>query len=1041
MKPPLPTVSERRRYGLPEALTELLDGNHPIRTISDQDLADYIQRKEKLLTTARQQLEATMKRVALERRDVLLLEGALKQSVDALHHLLTGSRGRLPKLKKLAVTMESCGSLISARREYLGWLGEIIKRASSTLEELDLTVRRYVEVMSENAEESVEESRLFVEGQDQPKIRLKKLRFINLSPEEMLSVIGESSHTTLEILDVSRSSAFVGRRRLQSLLSGDYPQLVVLNLSAVRLTADCGGVVGSFLRGRCPKLKRLDLSDNSEMGNDAFKEIIGQTVLFGRPAQGLSGVDRQPLDQRRTHPCLVCITSMWPVAGILGAEGGEILGSMVQLLMLAEDEGGSAAIERVSFDNNQLGNDGLQRFLDVVGYGIFGCELWGRLGSEEEKFYGKFLKNMSSSVEVTNCAFDYIVEAFLAAASAEGHLDSGVLVVVGCAISSDGRTYFNQHRSESEGVSYFTAEAMDDLVDILRKRLLRLLEKMQVLQVLASVAVFSDSAGSSTQSPLSRSVAATRCDPTFRAIRNILCLCDVHAQELLGLGDELILEMAMYAPKIEKSEEKSDGAMQEVIENLRGRGMASSSDVAMIHPAAAVVFEWVLLAYEAKLEVKACMMRSGSAAFASQLAASSAIVGRTARSPPVFVMPRRNESSFIRQVMEQVRKDAESDPELKKALDDMSKTKTRGWPAVGALISWRVTMIVGVAMQVSDTRQRTKNLFEELRKQMPHADEAKEGSTAAKPSRLSQLHVPDWMKSAGESAKKVGVKVLDRTTAFVNMMTKESKEGTAKRQEEFHRSQEAARQAAKDEAIREAAAEDPDVSPREKHFDVGSDAAPIPEHPHANALVVSDKQRSTWERFGFNTSDSEDSKFLGGFFDNPMLDRVFGETEIAQSIREMKETDPHFRLSQLVEDVENVVAPSLIKWFLEGDAEDLKLHCGEAAFAAVNASIEARKNQKLSLDPTILQGPEDLELKGAKSGGEVDSPCFIFTFSTQQINCLRNEKDEVVEGAIDDIRQVFYAMAVQKHPEPNTPGLKFPWRMQEIAILGNQPCW
>ncbi|KAF4738175.1 hypothetical protein FOZ63_001962, partial [Perkinsus olseni] len=70
----------------------------------------------------------------------------------------------------------------------------------------------------------------------------------------------------------------------------------------------------------------------------------------------------------------------------------------VQLLMLAEDEGGSAAIERVCFDNNQLGNDGLQRFLDVVGYGIFGYELWGLLGSEEEKFYGKFLKNMCSLV-------------------------------------------------------------------------------------------------------------------------------------------------------------------------------------------------------------------------------------------------------------------------------------------------------------------------------------------------------------------------------------------------------------------------------------------------------------------------------------------------------------------------------------------------------------------------------------------------------------------------------------------------------------------
>ncbi|KAF4694823.1 hypothetical protein FOZ63_003906, partial [Perkinsus olseni] len=242
-------------------------------------------------------------------------------SVDALHHLLTGSRGRLPKLKKLAVTMESCGSLLSAWREYLGWLGEIIKRASSTLEELDVTVRRYVEVTPEDAEESVEESRLFVEGQDQPKIRLKKLRFINLSPEEMLSVIGESSHTTLEILDVSRSSAFVGRRRLQSLLSGDYPQLVVLNLSAVRLTADCGGVVGSFLTGRCPKLKRLDLSDNSEMGNDAFKEIIGRLKV----CQSRSTTSRSAEDSSlpRLHHLNVAR------CGVLGAEGGEILGSMV----------------------------------------------------------------------------------------------------------------------------------------------------------------------------------------------------------------------------------------------------------------------------------------------------------------------------------------------------------------------------------------------------------------------------------------------------------------------------------------------------------------------------------------------------------------------------------------------------------------------------------------------------------------------------------------------------------------------------------------
>lgn len=46
-------------------------------------------------------------------------------------------------------------------------------------------------------------------------------------------------------------------------------------------------------------------------------------------------------------------------------------------------------------------------------------------------------------------------------------------------------------------------------------------------------------------------------------------------------------------------------------------------------------------------------------------------------------------------------------------------------------------------------------------------------------------------------------------------------------------------------------------------------------------------------------------------------DRIFGETEIAQSIREMKEVDPNFRLSQMAEDIEHVVAPRIIRWYLE----------------------------------------------------------------------------------------------------------------------------
>merc|ERR1719506_1255529 len=119
--------------------------------------------------------------------------------------------------------------------------------------------------------------------------------------------------------------------------------------------------------------------------------------------------------------------------------------------------------------------------------------------------------------------------------------------------------------------------------------------------------------------------------------------------------------------------------------------------------------------------------------------------------------------------------------------------------------------------------------------------------------------------------------------------------------------------------------------------------------------------------------------FLNNFFDNPLVDQMFGETEIAASIREMKEIDPDFRLADFAEEVETVVAPNLVKSYLEGDLDTLDLHCGDAAYQAVAASIKERQRQKLKLDTSVLAGPTEVELKGAKlmDGG---SPCFIWTF-------------------------------------------------------------
>ncbi len=93
-------------------------------------------------------------------------------------------------------------------------------------------------------------------------------------------------------------------------------------------------------------------------------------------------------------------------------------------------------------------------------------------------------------------------------------------------------------------------------------------------------------------------------------------------------------------------------------------------------------------------------------------------------------------------------------------------------------------------------------------------------------------------------------------------------------------------------------------------------------------------------------------------------------------------------------------------------------------FSEVNTSMKERAKQKVTLDPSLLEGPTDLELKGAKVM-DAGTPSFIWTFTTQQVNCLYDGDGNIIEGAVDDIRQVYYAMVLRKHPEPEAEGLEY----------------
>lgn len=406
-----------------------------------------------------------------------------------------------------------------------------------------------------------------------------------------------------------------------------------------------------------------------------------------------------------------------------------------------------------------------------------------------------------------------------------------------------------------------------------------------------------------------------------------------------------------------------------------------------------------------------------------------------------ILMSRRSNSSFIKNVMDQVKKEVDHDPKMKKAWEEFAANKKANeskFQGTKVLNDWKNGIenlknnesLNRSIKSVKDSWSKASSVVQPIASKIGESVEMR-----AKLDKIANSPAVGKIKSATES---VSATISSVTTKLG--LNPKSDGSSMSSYERWKRT--------RDAAVRADATEKAKVKVDSEAENVeGAGTTPDQRQSEpVDGLVVSSRGNSSWDRFGANMRDMP---FLNAFYNNPLLESLFGETEISASIRQMREeVDSSFNLEEFVDEIERIVVPRFVEWYLEGNAKKLKPHCGEAAFAAVNASIGARETQKLRLDTNVLSGPTDLELKAAKSGslGEAAagtaSPLFVFTFNMQQINCLRDHDNNVVEGAVDDIRQLFYAIAVQRNPKANTSNdLEFPWQVQEIAILGNQPSW
>lgn len=159
-------------------------------------------------------------------------------------------------------------------------------------------------------------------------------------------------------------------------------------------------------------------------------------------------------------------------------------------------------------------------------------------------------------------------------------------------------------------------------------------------------------------------------------------------------------------------------------------------------------------------------------------------------------------------------------------------------------------------------------------------------------------------------------------------------------------------------------------------------------------------------------------------------DRVFGETDEALTVYEIKERDPDFAMMGFMKEVKEVIIPEVLEAYLKADEKTLRARCADQAYQSMFASVTERKHQGYTFDTRIL-AVRDVQLTGARVLD--NGPTLVVTFNAQQVHCVKDKTGVVVDGGDDDIRSVFYTWVFQLDQD----AYDLNWQLVEMQNMGS----
>ncbi|KAJ2937469.1 hypothetical protein O0L34_g19175 [Tuta absoluta] len=162
---------------------------------------------------------------------------------------------------------------------------------------------------------------------------------------------------------------------------------------------------------------------------------------------------------------------------------------------------------------------------------------------------------------------------------------------------------------------------------------------------------------------------------------------------------------------------------------------------------------------------------------------------------------------------------------------------------------------------------------------------------------------------------------------------------------------------------------------------------------------------------------------VGSLFGN-----VFEKTDLSKTLTEICKIDPTFTSQKFLEDCANDIIPNILEAMVRGDLEILKDWCYEGVFNILAAPIKTCKQLGYKLDSKILD-IEQIELVMGKMMDQ--GPVLVITFQSQQIMCVRDSKNNVIEGSPDKVMRVNYVWVLCRDPQELNS--KAAWRLLEMS--------